>query len=948
MPSVAVRFAILAAGVLSIVNPLSGAEATEPLLGAKAVLEKVRTEGGPAPEPHSFPHFSKQLSAYQKAMGHLAPEEAAKEYLRLCDEFFQNSASYPERRARDAFTPTAFLPPPSAWPALKEAILVRPPADLDDTAAQFSATIRELGLRLLAATLTADTILYDDTYAALQALSQLTPEGEKRRFEAFFTAHCQALVAVSEQPAAILAALTDQLAYYLARPTGTRLAIPDLAAQMDEGKVQAFIEQALITPHLLLAPEGAATRALARKVAVEKINTLKLPQWSLAHDVEATALYKAMERHFGESDYKPIPQMSSRVPDDEIVARQYYLLSLLTAKKEPEAIAFFRKIPNTRDLLPKAEKLGLSAPLFKIWQQSLEKAPLASHWGDYAILASRLGESATALKQLRAHLAKATPEQPPELTSALITLLLASDQLDEALPLIRQTPDAAARLLALGEALDDPALRQEAVSMTAPDSRSPLRLKEGDGAKVEKQLVAALMESVKNTPSESMEQAHALALLYHQQGRYNDLLTLIDQFPFWGASDLAELHHRSAASDLPLPYMAASALVATGQGEKARPILHAVLAHDPAFDPAYELLCRLDGLAALPYLEALAKVNPTRALLWKAQLLFNEKKMGEAEKAVRAAIARDPSGASQATEPLIRAYSILAEIRKARADREEAAACRNLVQALQLTQQGDAARIAGLSTRAIRLYRTALEHHAELFATQAHLAQTLAETGQPDAAKPHFQKAFELMPESSPKSSSHSDRSDAEWDALLSGPHEQRLAEQIFLARTQQDPPSAQAHYLLGLIHEKQGRTQDALLSYRKAIELAPEHLEAWRQLHAITRLEPLPATQRDRIALQLYRRTSAEQRQPTDLAEVTNLPALWESVHQLEAPTAPTNDPTSPPHLYPLLGALQYGSKVPYWQIDWPTPSLAGKTLSAQWQIRALDPLLNPWAEIQ
>lgn len=902
MPSVGARLARLAF-LLAAVQAV-GAEPLEPLPGAATILEKVRSEGGPRVEPRTFSHFSRQLRNYQKAMLQQPAEESVKEYLRLCDEFFKQSPTYAEAGAQAAFNPVAFLPPPAAWPTLKEAILARTAPKLDDPAAQLEATIRELAFRLLAATLTQDEALHTDTYAALQALNQLAPKYEKERLDAFFTAHCHAVIALWEKPETILAALTDQLPILAARTEATPLAIPDLVAQAGEEKVRPFLEQALVTPNVVLSiPPGTATHRLAREIAEQKINDLKLPPWTLAHDVLAGSLYKRLEKRFGESEFKPIPGVVTNVSPDEMVARQYYLLSLLRSRKEVDANTFLARVANTDGLLERAEAHGLDGELFRVWQKRQEKAPIAAHWHPFTQLGMRLGESEAVLNLLRAQLAKSSPEKSPDLSLSLATLLLSLDQVQEALSILSQLPDA------------EPLTRKVALALNQPAVEPP----PASGPSV-----SHLVEGLKAAPEKSLPAALALARLYHERGQSKDLLTLVDNFPFWGAGDLKEFLPRQPE----LPLLTASALIATGQPEKGRLILQTALAHDPTLDRAYEMLCQLDGMAVLPLLDALAKYAPQHALLWKAQLLFEHKKGPEAEKALRTVIAHDPSGTRQAVDSLIRAYSILSNIRMARGDMEEAQACRRMVQALQLTQQADRAVDTGLHQRAIRLYRSALELQENLFLAQANLARVLAETGQADAAKPHFQKAFELMPESALPPN---------LDALLKTKVAQTLAEAIFQARAQQEPPSAQAHYLLGLVHEAQGRP--AFADYLKTVELAPELREAWVRLRAITRREAQPALERDRIALQLYRRTPAEQRQPTDLADVSNLRALWESVHQLETAKLA---PAEPQRLYPLLGALQYGPKSSYWQVDWPTPTLAGMTLGAQWKLHALAPLLN------
>ena len=49
------------------------------------------------------------------------------------------------------------------------------------------------------------------------------------------------------------------------------------------------------------------------------------------------------------------------------------------------------------------------------------------------------------------------------------------------------------------------------------------------------------------------------------------------------------------------------------------------------------------------------------------------------------------------------------------------------------------------------------------------------------------------------------------------------------------DPFRAEAHFLLGVAHEGEGRLQEAAAAYRRALELEPDHAEARRRLRRLT-----------------------------------------------------------------------------------------------------------------
>src|SRR5207302_3553445 len=127
-------------------------------------------------------------------------------------------------------------------------------------------------------------------------------------------------------------------------------------------------------------------------------------------------------------------------------------------------------------------------------------------------------------------------------------------------------------------------------------------------------------------------------------------------------------------SSLPVSYLTASALLATGRKEEALKIADDLLDHNPGLDRAYELRLQLGGNSILARLDELFARDQfeERPLIWKAELLRRENKLEEAEKTVRQAISIDPSDGEQGPGDRMRAYAVLADIREARSDKKEA------------------------------------------------------------------------------------------------------------------------------------------------------------------------------------------------------------------------------------------------------------------------------------
>ena len=92
----------------------------------------------------------------------------------------------------------------------------------------------------------------------------------------------------------------------------------------------------------------------------------------------------------------------------------------------------------------------------------------------------------------------------------------------------------------------------------------------------------------------------------------------------------------------------------------------------------------------LPFLETLFKRDPfeERPLIWKAYVLQHAGRLEEAEEAARAAIAIDPSDGEMKHGRRMRVYAVLADIREARGDKEQARFFRGVIQAIRMSENG--------------------------------------------------------------------------------------------------------------------------------------------------------------------------------------------------------------------------------------------------------------------
>src|SRR6185295_3063120 len=125
-------------------------------LGTTALLQKVAENSAKASEPDEKQDdqskFRAELDAFKKDSATLAPGDAAKRWLDLVDKSATLSEQSTPQYSHAARTLSGedllgALPPPASWAELAKAIAARP-------AAKGPAEIREIGLRLLAVTLT--------------------------------------------------------------------------------------------------------------------------------------------------------------------------------------------------------------------------------------------------------------------------------------------------------------------------------------------------------------------------------------------------------------------------------------------------------------------------------------------------------------------------------------------------------------------------------------------------------------------------------------------------------------------------------------------------------------------------------------------------------------------------------------------------------------------------
>lgn len=147
-------------------------------------------------------------------------------------------------------------------------------------------------------------------------------------------------------------------------------------------------------------------------------------------------------------------------------------------------------------------------------------------------------------------------------------------------------------------------------------------------------------------------------------------------------------------------------------------------------------------------------------------------------------------------------------------------------------------------------------------------------------AEEHYRKAFELMPSSFGRVESHC----YGCEHAFSGKRAQNVAEKVFTQLAKNMPDKPQVFYLLGYLRDAQGLHSEAAESYRKAVKLDPDCLNAWKQLANTAEETGMSRPERETIAFELLRLDPAGHKTSPNFNEIVNLRMLWDTILKTEA----------------------------------------------------------------
>lgn len=253
-----------------------------------------------------------------------------------------------------------------------------------------------------------------------------------------------------------------------------------------------------------------------------------------------------------------------------------------------------------------------------------------------------------------------------------------------------------------------------------------------------------------------------LALAVEFLGRRGDhagVLRLLEKDTRWRAADLAGILHAKGPLDAtPMGFIAAQALLGSGRKDEGRAVLARLIREASPYDPAYELAFSVfapEELGALLDRAAAADRFEERPLIWKAEWLRRAGRLDEALTVIKQAVAIDPSDGEIGKGRRMRAYVIWGRIAADQGDTKTATFMKGVEKTIRTAESADTLEDAGLSTRAITRYTESLKFFSDAYCIQSRLALRLSEEGRLQEAAAHYEKAFELMPDSFGRMESH-------------------------------------------------------------------------------------------------------------------------------------------------------------------------------------------------
>lgn len=629
-------------------------------------------------------------------------------------------------------------------------------------------------------------------------------------------------------------------------------------------------------------------------------------------------------------------------------AKIYYMVGLIIQHRIDEAKVIASEEGVTEDidfsyeLLRFLNQSGYKEELYAFLYAILKEKPISDFWPAYIQLSVDVGKQEEMIGFLKSTLEirQLPPVAALKIQKHLFEAYLAIDNIKEAGQVLKQIDlksfnqsftkdkiknkndinDLAEKLIKSGKLLnkndwvqlgfkildEEILLRQSKKDWKDINPRNDLAQKYidiKDYKKAEKILLEGILELSKNYDENFYDLNALLAkliFLYYKTQNYSQVIALVDQYPYWSAKDLKDIISYFYNQDEKSGFILAKVFNETNNKSIANRMAKEMIQESGGHDPSYELLVNNLGKELIPWLDQIFQTNPfeERPLIWKAQILFNEKNYDQALDLVKKAIAIDPSDGEQGKDRRMRAYALLADIYAAQGNKEDSQLFQNVVKAIRLSETADDYYSAGLIQRGIQMYEKALALFNDAYCIQSRIAIALEAKGKFDLAEKHFVKAFELMPNSFGRIESHC----LGCETVFGTKMRQQLAERVFSSYLQEHPQQPQIYYLLGYLKYEQKQYQEAVQLFKQAIKLDPQYINAYKKMMVISQSIYFPLEERENIVLSILKLDPYQKQGMVDISSIWNLDKAWDIL----ASKKPLMNQSQEP-LYPLSASKMF-----------------------------------------
>ncbi|MBD8525037.1 tetratricopeptide repeat protein [Pseudomarimonas arenosa] len=450
---------------LSIALSLSAAPGmADDLLPASELLRSIQSaQQDTTQDTRKDVQLMRDLSAYRARLNSLDAKQASEQWISLWDraaEIKQATLAFDYQSydpwVRASVGPRsvlASLPGPKAWTTLSAQIEKRHSDD----------SLPALGLKMLGNILSRDQQALERTIKLARERSKDSDPQQRRTMEAQLDSLQQVWATLYGRPEEIADAFLRGAKQWQEQEYAMALDVPDLVGMLGEQDAAKVLLATLQMPVSLAAPSSHATAQLTRSLALKHVSSLQRPQWELINSAEALDLFEALDQRFkGAQSTKD----SFRFAYSRSAASLWYLVGLLQAERHNEAEALLATFEMDQlnylpqEIVAALEANGKLGAFAKMLGGVLEQSASTEGWKSFLQISSAAGRHQDALQAIESKLS--SPELGKSDRDALnlvrIDALLSADAIEQAAELLAKLAvpgkhDAEASTRAFGHAI---------------------------------------------------------------------------------------------------------------------------------------------------------------------------------------------------------------------------------------------------------------------------------------------------------------------------------------------------------------------------------------------------------------------------------------------------------------------------------------------------------------